>query len=71
MIFLGRTIMLLRSDESRTDWRGDLPAPMKAAIEQFRTQLGSAIDSVDPVKRALDTQVPENDRGETLNTALR
>jgi hypothetical protein len=23
---------------------------MKAAIEQFRTQLGAAIDSVDPVK---------------------
>jgi hypothetical protein len=48
---------------------------MKAAIEQFRTRLGAAIDvaidSVDPVKRALDTQVPENDRGETLNTALR
>jgi hypothetical protein len=54
-----------RSDESRvTDWSGDLPAPMKAAIEQFRTQLGAAIDSVDPVKRALDTQVPENDRRE-------
>jgi hypothetical protein len=44
---------------------------MKAAIEQFLSQLGAAIDSVDPVKRALDTQVPENDRGETLNTALR
>jgi hypothetical protein len=54
-----------RSDESRvTDWSGDLTAPMKAAIEQFRTQLGAAIDSVDPVKRALDTQVPENDRRE-------
>jgi hypothetical protein len=26
---------------------------MKAAIGQFRTQLGAAIDSVDPVKRAL------------------
>ena len=53
------------------DWWGDLPPPMKEAIEQFRTQLGAAIDSVDPVKRALDTQVPEHDRGETLNTALR
>ncbi|TMK17968.1 MAG: hypothetical protein E6G75_08550 [Alphaproteobacteria bacterium] len=71
MIFLGRTIVPLRSDESRTDWWGDLSAPMKAAIEQFRTRLGAAIDSVDPVKRALETQVPENDRGETLNTALR
>ena len=44
------------------NWWGDLP--MKEAIEQFRTQLGAAIDSVDPVKRALDTQVPENDRRE-------
>ena len=46
------------------DWWGDLPAPMKEAIEQFRTQPGAAIDSVDFVKRALDRQVPENDRGE-------
>ena len=46
------------------DWWGDLPPPMKEAIEQFRTQLGAAIDSVDFVKRALDRQVPENDRGE-------
>ena len=44
------------------DWWGDLPPPMKEAIEQFRTQLGSAIDSVEFVKRALDRQVPENDR---------
>jgi hypothetical protein len=46
------------------DWWGDLPPPMKEAIEQFRTQLGAAIDSIDFVKRALDRQVPENDRGE-------
>ena len=71
MIFLGRTIVPLRSDESRTDWWGDLSAPMKAAIEQFRTQLGAAINSVNPVKGPLDTHVLENDRGETLNTALR
>ena len=43
---------------------GDLPPPMKEAIEQFRTQLGAAIDSVEFVKRALDRQVPETDRGE-------
>jgi hypothetical protein len=42
------------------DWWGDLPPPMKEAIEQFRTQLGAAIDSVEFVKRALDRQVPEN-----------
>jgi hypothetical protein len=46
------------------DWWGELPAPMKEAIEQFRTQLGAAIDSVDFVKRALDRQLPENDCGE-------
>jgi len=43
------------------DYWGDLPAPMKHSIEQFRTQLGAAIDSVDFVKRALDRQVPETD----------
>jgi hypothetical protein len=46
------------------DWWGDLPPPMKEAIEQFRTELGSAIDSVEFVKRALDRQAPENDREE-------
>jgi hypothetical protein len=46
------------------DWWGDLPLPMKEAIEQFRTQLGAAIDSVEFVKRALDRQVPENNRPE-------
>jgi hypothetical protein len=44
------------------DWWGDLPPPMKEAIEQFRVQLGAAIDSVEFVKRALDRQV-ETDRG--------
>jgi len=46
------------------DWWGVLPPPMEEAIDQFRTQLGAAIDSVDFVKRALDRQVPESDRGE-------
>jgi hypothetical protein len=46
------------------DWWGDLPPSMKEAIEQFRTRLGEAIDSVEFVKRALDRQVHENDRGE-------
>jgi hypothetical protein len=45
------------------EWWGDLPPPMKEAIEQLRTQLGAAIDSVEFVKRALDRQVPEIDRG--------
>ena len=46
------------------DYWGDLPSPMKEAIEQFRTQLGAAIDSVEFVKRALDREVPETDYGE-------
>jgi hypothetical protein len=45
------------------NWWGDLPAPMKEAIEQFRTQLGAAIDSVEFVRRALDRQVHETDHG--------
>jgi hypothetical protein len=45
------------------DWWGDLPPPMREAIEQFRTQLGAAIDSVESVKKALDRPVPETDHG--------
>jgi hypothetical protein len=45
------------------NWWGDLPTPMKQAIEQFRTQLGAPIDSVEFVKRALARQVHETDRG--------
>ncbi len=45
------------------DWWGDLPPSMKEAIEQFRIQLGSAIDSVEFVKRALDREVYETDHG--------
>jgi len=45
------------------DWWGDLPPPMKEAIEQFRTQLGAAIDSVEFVKKALAREVHETDRG--------
>ena len=48
-----------------TDWWGDLPPPMKEAIEQFRVQRGTAIDSVEFVRRALDRQVPETDGEES------
>jgi hypothetical protein len=44
------------------NWWGELPSPMKEAIEQFRTQLESAIDSGEFVKRALDRQVQETER---------
>jgi hypothetical protein len=43
------------------NWWGDLPPPMKDAIEQFRTQLGTAIDSVEFVKRALDREIHETE----------
>jgi hypothetical protein len=46
------------------DYWGDLPAPMKEAVEQFRAQLGDAIDSVEFVKKALDRQAPEIDSRE-------
>jgi hypothetical protein len=41
------------------EWWGDLPMPMKEAIDSFRVQLGAAIDSVEFVKRALDRPAPE------------
>jgi hypothetical protein len=37
------------------DYWGDLPPSMKEAIEPFRTELEAAIDSVEFVKKALDT----------------
>jgi len=44
-------------------WWGDLPPPMKDSLAQFRIQLGTAIDSVEFVKRALDREVHETDDG--------
>jgi hypothetical protein len=35
----------------------DLPPPMKDAVEQFRAQLGAAIDFVEVVKRALAREI--------------
>jgi hypothetical protein len=54
--------MILTVEEAMSraiDWYGDLPAPMKEAIDRFRVQLGVAIDSVEFVKRALDRPAPE------------
>ena len=48
------------------DWWGDLPPEMKEAIEQFRIELGAAIDSVEFVKKALSRQVHETDHGRGL-----
>jgi hypothetical protein len=36
---------------------------MKEAVEQFRSQLGTAIDSVEFVKKALARQAHETDHG--------
>jgi len=58
--------MLATVDEAMSqaiNWWGDKPPPMQDAIEQFRSQLGAAIDSVEFVKRALDRQVHDTDRG--------
>jgi hypothetical protein len=45
------------------NWWGDLPPPMQESIEQFRTRLGEAIDSVEFVKKALSREVHETDHG--------
>ncbi|MFZ0840932.1 MAG: hypothetical protein WAM77_26010 [Xanthobacteraceae bacterium] len=42
----------------------NLPSPLQEDVDQFRVQLGAAIDSVECVKRALDTYAPEGDREE-------
>ena len=58
--------MLATVDEAMSqaiNWWGDKSPPMQDAIEQFRSQLGAAIDSVEFVKRALDRQVHDTDRG--------
>jgi hypothetical protein len=44
---------------------------MKEATEQFRTQLGAAIDSVEFVKRALDRQIQEIDHLKSLLTSAK
>ena len=59
--------MVLTVEEAMSrvlDWWGDLPPSMKEAIEQFRNELGAAIDSVEFVKKALDTQALETDSGD-------
>lgn len=52
-----------RAMSNAIDWWGELPPPMEDAIGQFRIQLGTAIDSVEFVKRALDREVPGRREG--------
>jgi hypothetical protein len=66
-IVVEQMILTVEEATSRViDWWGDLPPSMKKAIDQFRAQVGAAIDSVEFVKRALDTPVPETDCEEGL-----
>ena len=65
--------MVLTVEEAMSrvlDYWGDLPPSMKEAIEQFRTELGAAIDSVEFVKkasiRASRTAIRSNERPENL-----
>ena len=63
-IAIEEMVRIVEESMSRVnDWWGELPPPMKDAIEQFRIQLGATIDSVEFVKRALDREVHETDRG--------
>jgi type IV secretory pathway ATPase VirB11/archaellum biosynthesis ATPase len=43
------------------DCWAELPQEMQDAVDEFRIQLGAAIDSVYLVKRALDQEVHENE----------
>jgi hypothetical protein len=53
------------------DWWGDLPMPMKEAVDNFRVQLGAAIDSVEFVKRALDSKYTKVTAGKALPDVCR
>jgi hypothetical protein len=64
-IAIGDMVRTVEEAMSRAiDWWGDLPPSMNEAIESFRAELGAAIDSVQIVKRALDTQAPDADSGD-------
>ena len=61
-IVIEQMVLTVEEAMSRViDWWGDLPPSMKQAIDQFRAQVGAAIDSVEFVKRALDTPAPETE----------
>ena len=52
------------------DWWGDLPPSMKDAIDEFRAQVGAAIDTVEFIKKALDTPAPDRDCKDNLVTLV-
>jgi hypothetical protein len=53
------------------NWWGDLPPPMKEAIEEFRTQLGAAIDSVEFVSGHSTDKYTKPTTGEALPDVCR
>lgn len=66
--------MVLTVEEAMScviDWWEDLPSSMKEAIGEFRMQVEAAIDSVEFVKKALSTQVPEPDCEEGSPSSLK
>ena len=66
-IVIEQMVLTVEEAMSRViDWWGDLPPSMKEAVDEFRAQVGAAIDSVEFVRRALDTPVPETDCEEGL-----
>jgi hypothetical protein len=48
------------------DYWGDLPPQMKESIDQFRVELGEAIDSVEFVRKALAREVHDDGRKDGL-----
>ena len=71
-IVIEQMVLTVEEAMSRViDWWGDLPPSMKEAIDEFRAQVGAAIDSVEFVKRALDTPAPDTDCEEGLVELLR
>jgi hypothetical protein len=61
-IVIEQMVLTVEEAMSRViDWWGDLPPSMKEAINEFRAQVGAAIDSVEFVKRALDYPAPETE----------
>jgi hypothetical protein len=61
-IVIEQMVLTVEEAMSRViDWWGDLPPSMKEAIDEFRAQVGAAIDSVEFVKKALATPAPDMD----------
>jgi hypothetical protein len=66
-IVIEQMVLTVEEAMSRViDWWGDLPPSMKQAIDQFRAQVGAAIDSVEFVKKALDTPAADRDCEDSL-----